>query len=91
VPGLNIGSPLLAGAVAGYSQRQGFQGGLKVGLLMALFLMVPGLIISTLLSSIPEVGGFLGLSWVFLSLLVIGHSLVLTVAGGVIGGLLSER
>ena len=91
VPGLNIAAPLLAGAVAAYSQREGLRGGIKVGILMAVLLIVPGVFASIVLSMIPEVGGALGLGWLLISFLLLGHSIVLTIAGGVMGGLLSER
>lgn len=91
VPGINIAAPLIGGLAAGYSQRQGLRGGLKVGVLIAFFMFLPGLVISTLLMQIPDIGLFLGLGWTTLSVLIIGHSALTAVIGGMIGGAFSDQ
>lgn len=90
-PGINLAAPFIGGLAAGYSQRQGLRGGMKVGVVMAVLMLIPGFLISTLLMQIPEIGVFLGLSWIVVSFLLISHSVFMSVLGGIIGGAISER
>lgn len=90
IPGFNLAAPLIGGIAAGYSQRTGPRGGLKVGLLMALFLLIPGLIISLILTQFIGLEPFIGLTWMALSILVMSHSMILSIIGGLIGGLIAR-
>jgi len=89
-PGINIAAPLIGALAAGYSQKQGLRGGLKVGALIAVFMFIPGLLISSILMQIPDIGVFLGIGWTALSILIVGHSAFAAVIGGAIGGAFSD-
>jgi hypothetical protein len=43
IPAVNAIAPLLSGFLAGYYADGGFEGGLKTGVLMTIFMVIPGI------------------------------------------------
>lgn len=91
VPGVNVGSPIIGGVVAGYLYRGGALGGVKVGSIIGVVMVLPafllGALASGLLARTPVIGDLLAGSLVVLVVIVVLHSLVLGALGGAIGGL----
>ena len=93
IPGVNAIAPIFGGVVAGYIQKRGVNGGMKVGALKGVVMTIPaigiGLIASGMLAGIPVIGGMLAGSIGILVVIIVVHSVVLGLIGGLFGGLLA--
>jgi hypothetical protein len=93
VPGVQFLAPAVGGGVAGYLQKRGVGGGIKVGVGVAFVSMIPAILLVVVFSSliaafVPFVGaGMLAGTFLFVILLVLFFwTLILAVIGGMIGG-----
>ncbi|WP_435067123.1 DUF5518 domain-containing protein [Haloplanus sp. C73] len=90
VPGINTIGPVFGGAVAGYLQQEGVTGGLKAGGAKGGLMIIPAIPISiiagALLADVPVIGGLLAGSAIIVAIVIVGHSLLLGLGGGLIGG-----
>jgi hypothetical protein len=90
VPGINTIGPIFGGLIAGYLQQDGVTGGLKVGGAKGGLMIIPAIPISivagALLADIPVIGGLLAGSAVVVAIVIVGHSILLGLGGGLIGG-----
>ena len=92
IPGVNLVSPLIGGAIGGYLVNLGLWGGVRSGALLALFMLVPGMALEFLgdlirgSDGVPLLGGIDGSATVILHLVLIAHTAVLGVFGGAMGG-----
>ncbi|MDZ7688077.1 MAG: DUF5518 domain-containing protein [Halobacteriales archaeon] len=93
VPVVQALAPAVGGGVAGYLQKRGVGGGLKVGTGVALVFMIPAVLFIVAFSGfiaamVPGVGaGMMAGTFMFVILLIIFFwTLVLAVIGGVVGG-----
>ena len=97
IPGVNLVSPLIGGAIGGYLVHQGILGGVRSGALLALFMIIPGMaleIVGGLIrgsDGVPFLGGIGGPTSVILHLVLIAHTAVLGVFGGVMGGAVAKN
>jgi hypothetical protein len=97
IPGVNLVSPLIGGAIGGYLVHQGTWGGVRCGALLALFMLIPGMALETLGGlikgsfGIPFLSGIGGSATVILHLVLIAHTAVLGVFGGVVGGAMAKN
>src|SRR5665647_3805222 len=73
IPGVNVIAPLLGDLLAGYYADGGFGGGLETGVLMTIFMIIPGVflggILGSILSGVPVIGGFVAASTFVICLL----------------------
>jgi hypothetical protein len=96
IPGVNLVSPLIGGAIGGYLVNLGLWGGVRSGALLALFILIPGMaleILAGLIRGQIEVPFFRwdgGSASLILHLVLIAHTAVLGVFGGVMGGALAK-
>ena len=92
IPGVNLVSPLIGGAIGGYLVNFGLWGGVLSGALLALLMLIPGMTLGILidwirgLDGVPFQGGTDGSATMILHLVLIAHTAVLSVIGGVMGG-----
>ena len=90
VPVLNLFAPVFGGVMAGYLQKEGAVGGMKVGVVKGFIMVAPGVILGTIaagiLADIPVIGGALASSLVAIIFVIVLHSLALGWLGGLIGG-----
>lgn len=95
IPGVNVIAPLLGGLLAGYYADGGFRGGLLTGVLMTIFMMIPGILLGGVLVSIlrnaPVLGGFIAASTFLITLVIVAHSAVIGIIGSVLGAILEEN
>ena len=97
IPGVNLVSPLIGGAIGGYLVHQGIWGGVRSGALLALLMLIPGMALEILGSliqgsiSVPFLGGIAGTAEVILYVVLIAHTAVLGVFGGVVGGAMAKN
>lgn len=93
IPVVNVVAPVFGGFVAGYLQKRGAGGGMKVGGLKGLVMTIPaiglGIIASGLMAGIPVVGELLAGSIVILVFIVVAHSVAVGLVGGLFGGLVA--
>lgn len=93
VPVLNAIAPIFGGFVAGYLQKRGAGGGMKVGGLKGVVMTVPaiglGVIAGSVLAGMPVVGELLAGSVAIVVVVVVLHSVVIGLVGGLFGGLLA--
>jgi hypothetical protein len=96
IPGVNLVGPLIGGAIGGYLVNQGSWGGVRSGVLLVLFMLIPWMAVDILGGwitgsiGVPFLGGDAGAATVILHLVLIAHTAVLGVFGGVIGGTLAK-
>lgn len=90
IPGVNVIGPIVGGFLGGYLQHEGVTGGIKIGGLKGLFMIVPAfplaLIVGGLLNDIPILGALAAGGTIILALIVVGHSLVFGIFGGILAG-----
>jgi len=93
IPVFNLFGPIFGGFVAGYLQKRGGQGGMKVGGLKGLIMIGPAIPISLflggLLSRIPIFGELLAGSFLVVIVFIVAHSIALGVFGGLLGGMVA--
>ena len=93
VPAVQAIAPVVGGGVAGYLQKRGIGGGIKVGAGVAFVFMIPAILLIVVFSSfiaavVPMVGaGMLTGTVLFIVLIVVFFwTLVLAIVGGAVGG-----
>ena len=95
IPAVNAIAPLLGGLLAGYYSEGDFEGGLKTGVLMTLFMIIPGLLFGGMLGSMfigaPVIGTFVAASTFILTLIIVAHTAVIGIIGSVLGAILGEK
>ncbi|AKB26100.1 hypothetical protein MSMTP_2631 [Methanosarcina sp. MTP4] len=95
IPGVNVIAPFLGGLLGGYVADGGFGGGLKSGVLMTVFMVIPGFLLAgflgAVLSDIPVLGGFVAVSGVIITLILVAHTAIIGIIGSAIGAILAER
>ena len=95
IPVVNAIAPLLGGLLAGYYADGGFGGGLKTGVLMTIFMVIPGIllrgILGSMLISVPVIGGFVAASTFVITLVIVAHTAVIGIIGSVLGAILEEN
>ncbi|ADI75060.1 conserved hypothetical protein [Methanohalobium evestigatum Z-7303] len=93
LPFIDILAPLIGGIIGGYAGAKDAWGGFKVGILMTVLMIIPGVILATLLGSIlsfvPLLGAFFAGSTILLTILLVAHTAILGIFGAIVGGLLS--
>lgn len=91
VPGINLLGPFVGGFLGGYLQREGVSGGVKVGGLKGILMILPALplalFIGALLRDIPVVGALAAGGTIILVLILVGHSLLFGIGGGIAAGI----
>jgi hypothetical protein len=96
IPGVNLVGPLIGGAIGGYLVNQGSWGGVRSGVLLVLFILIPWMAVDILGGWItgsigePFLGEDAGAATIILHLVLIAHTAVLGVFGGVMGGTLAK-
>jgi hypothetical protein len=95
IPLINSIAPLLGGLLGGYYADGGSGGGLKTGVLMTVFMIIPGFILGGFLGSIlrdaPVLGGLVTASAFIITIVIVAHTAVVGIIGSVIGAILAER
>src|SRR5665647_1385231 len=70
-------------------------GGLKTGVLMTIFMVIPGIllggILGSMLISVPVIGGFVAASTFVITLVIVAHTAVIGIIGSVPGAILEEN
>lgn len=96
IPAVQAISPAVGGGVAGYLQKRGVGGGIKVGLGVTFVFMIPAILVIIVFSGfiaafVPFVGaGMLAGTFLFVILLIVFFwTLVLAIVGGVVGGMVA--
>lgn len=93
IPVLHVIAPVFGGFIAGYLQKQGASGGMKVGGLKGIVMMIPAIGLSILasgfLANIPLLGELMAGSLLLLVVIVVGHSVLIGLIGGLFGGLIA--
>ena len=93
IPIIQIIAPVVGGSVAGYLQKQGAGGGIKAGGIKGIVMTLPAILIGVIaggiLAGIPLIGELLTGSIAILVVIIVGHSVVLGVIGGLLGGVIS--
>lgn len=91
IPVLNLIAPIFGGFVAGYLQKRGSTGGMKVGALKGILTIVPAIflamIASGIISQIPIIGAVAAGSMGILIIVFGLHAILLGWFGGLFGGL----
>ena len=81
--------------LGGYYADGGSGGGLKTGVLMTIFMIIPGFLLGGILGSIlrdaPVLGGFVVASTFVITLVIVAHTALIGIIGSVIGAVLAER
>jgi len=95
IPGINVIAPLLGGFLAGYYADGEFRGGLETGVLMTIFMILPGIVLGGFLGSIlrdaPVLGGFVAASTFVITLVIVAHTAIIGIIGSIIGAVLAEK
>jgi hypothetical protein len=95
IPFINSVAPLVGGLLGGYYADGGPGGGLKTGLLMTIFMIIPGFflggILGALLRDSPVIGGFVAASAFVITLVVVAHTAIMGIIGSVIGAYIEEN
>jgi len=98
IPAVQAIAPAVGGGVAGYLQKRGVGGGIKVGVGVAFVFMIPAVLLVVVFSSliaafVPFVGaGMLAGTFLFVILLILFFwTLILAVIGGMIGGAVADE
>jgi hypothetical protein len=95
IPLVNSIAPLLGGILGGYYADGGSGGGLKTGVLMTVFMIIPGFLLGGFLGSIlrdaPVLGGFVAASTFIITMVIVAHTAVIGIIGSIIGAVLVER
>ena len=95
IPFINSIAPLLGGILGGYYADGGSGGGLKTGVLMTVFMIIPGFLLGGFLGSIlrdaPVLGGFVAASTFVITMVIVAHTAVIGIIGSIIGAILVER
>lgn len=95
IPAVNAAAPLLGGLLAGYYTDGGFEGGLKSGVLMTVFMIIPGFLLAGILGAVlrdtPVLGGFVAASAFIITIIVVVHTAIIGIIGSVAGALLAGR
>lgn len=95
VPVLNLFAPVFGGVMAGYLQKEGAVGGMKVGVVKGFIMVAPGIVLGTIaagiLADIPVIGGALASSLAAIIFVIVLHSLALGWLGGLIGGAIAGK
>lgn len=92
VPVVSVVAPLAGGATAGYLQKEGAGGGMKVGAVKGFLMVVPSLLIGAVATSIfvgiPIIGNLLAGSVVIIAVILTFYSIIVGIVGGLIGGII---
>jgi hypothetical protein len=95
IPVVNAFAPLLGGAIGGYTTAEGVGGGFKVGVLMAIFIVIPGFvlagIIGSLLSGVPYLGEIAFCSGLVITVILVAHTAIFGIIGAMIGGFIAGK
>ncbi|MGB9929581.1 MAG: DUF5518 domain-containing protein [Methanosarcina sp.] len=95
IPFINSIAPLAGGLLGGYYADGGSGGGLKTGVLMTVFMIIPGFLLGGVLGSIlrdaPVIGGFVVASAFVITLIIVAHTAIIGIIGSIIGAMLAER
>ena len=95
IPGINVVAPLLGCLLGGYYADGGFGGGLESGVLMTVFMIIPGFLLGGILGSIlreaPILWGFVAASAFVITMVIVAHTVVIGIIGSVIGAVLAEK
>jgi hypothetical protein len=95
IPWINVIAPLLGGFLAGYYADGEFRGGLETGILMTVFMIIPGFLLGGIFGSIlreaPVLGGFVVASTFIITLVIVAHTAILGIIGSIIGAVLAEK
>lgn len=95
IPFVNSIAPLLGGLLGGYYADGGSGGGLKTGVLMTVFMIIPGFLLGgffgSLLRDAPILGGFVAASAFIITMVIVAHTAVIGIIGSVIGAVLAEK
>ncbi len=95
IPLVNSIAPFLGGLLGGYYADGGSGGGLKTGVLMTVFMIIPGFLLGGFLGSIlkdaPILGGLVAASAFIITIVIVVHTAVIGIIGSVIGAVLAEK
>ncbi|AKB82296.1 MULTISPECIES: DUF5518 domain-containing protein [Methanosarcina] len=95
IPLVNSIAPFLGGLLGGYYADGGSGEGLKTGVLMTVFMIIPGFLLGGILGSIlrdaPVLGGLIAASAFIVTIVIVAHTAVIGIIGSVIGAVLAER
>jgi Family of unknown function (DUF5518) len=95
IPIVNSIAPLLGGLLGGYYSDGSFREGLETGVLMTVFMIIPGIflggILGTILRDAPVIGGFVAASTFVITLIIVAHSAAVGIIGSVLGAILAEN
>ncbi|WP_440945717.1 DUF5518 domain-containing protein [Methanosarcina sp. T3] len=95
IPLVNSVAPFLGGLLGGYYADGGPGGGFKAGILMTIFMIIPGFllggILGVVLRSAPVLGGFIAASAFIVTVVIVAHTAIIGIIGSVIGALFAER
>jgi ABC-type dipeptide/oligopeptide/nickel transport system permease subunit len=95
IPFVNSIAPLLGGLLGGYYADGGFGGGLKSGVLMTVFMIIPGFLLAGILGAIlrdaPVLGSFIVASTFIITMVIVAHTAVIGIIGSIIGAVLAEK
>jgi hypothetical protein len=95
IPVVNAVAPFLGGLLAGYYADGELMGGLKTGVLMTVFMIIPGFLLGGILGAAlreaPVIGGFVAASAFIITIIIVIHTAVIGITGSIIGALLAGK
>jgi hypothetical protein len=78
IPAVNAIAPLLGDILADYYAKGDFEGGHKTGVLMTIFMVIPGILLGGMLGSMfigaPVIGALVPASTFILTLIIVAHA-----------------
>jgi hypothetical protein len=95
IPLVNSIAPFLGGLLGGYYADGGSGGGIKTGVLMTVFMIIPGFLLGGFLGSVlrdtPIFGGLVAASTFIITMVIVAHTAVIGIIGSVIGAVLAGK